>query len=280
MKPPLKGSELLWIWSGAPWIWASLPDDGSSAGQVHRFFRRHNWDGRGRAGHLLMAAVFVAGIPAVLGMIAVLTARHGERVRNEEGKGPARQAREQLLLWLTQGVLPLSYYLFELYRGTKRVGALDYVYRHETKSGLYPLLRARFASAETTLALQDKALFARHCQAHGVPVVPALFVVDRGVITRFDGAGSGLPHCDVFLKPLSGSGGKGAAVWSYVGEGRYRNAAVGIVDEARLLNDLLTLSRREAYVGRAYVANHPHLAEVSSGALCSIRVVSCLDEHN
>jgi hypothetical protein len=143
---------------------------------------------------------------------------------------------------------------------------------------VYPLLRARFASPETTLALQDKALFARRCRDHGVPAVAALFVVDGGVFTRSDDGNVGLPPRDLFLKPLTGSGGKGAAVWIHRDDGRYENATHGVLSEAELSGHLLALSRRQPYVGRAYVTNHPELAEVSSGALSSIRVVTCLDE--
>ena len=280
MKPPLTGSELLWIWSGAPWSWARLRDDASPSRQLHRFFHRYSWGQRGPIGHLLMAVGFLVGIPVVLGMIAMLAARHGHRVRREENKGIARQVREQLELWLKQGILPLSYYLFELYRDARPERALDYLYRHETKRGVYPVLRARFSSAETTMALQDKALFARRCDAHGVPAIAALFVVDRGTITRCDAGGEGLPAADFFLKPLSGSGGKGAAVWTYLADGRYQNADVGTVSATQLSDQLRTLSHRQPYVGRAYVTNHPELAAISSGALSSIRVVTCLDEYD
>jgi hypothetical protein len=280
MKGPIKGSDLLWIWSGAPWSWASIADDGSPAHDVHQFFRRYNWRQHGLVAHVFMGAVFVAGVPVVLGMIALLTALYGGRVRRQEHKGRARQAGEQIALWLTQGVLPLSYYIFELHRGATRLRALEYLYRQETKRGLYPVLRQRFASAETTEALRDKARFALRCLKHGVPAVAALFVVNSGEITRFDDGSAGLPRCDLFLKPLSGAGGRGAAVWNYLGDGLYQNADLGVLSARKLLDHLLAQSRHRAYVGRAYVTNHPHLAAVSSGALCTVRVVTCLDEHN
>ncbi len=230
-----------------------------------------------------MRVGFIVGTPAILAMIGVLTARQGRLVWAQERKGRARQVGEQLTLWLTQGVLPLSYYMFELYRDAARADALDYLYRHETKAGLYPILRQRFSSPETTAALQDKALFARRCAAHGAAAVPALFalfVVDQGVITRFDVGGPGLPRCDLFLKPLTGSGGRGAAVWSYLGGRSYRNVDSGVLSEAQLIDHLVSLSRTGAHVGRLRVANHPELAKVSSGAVCSVRVVTCLDEND
>lgn len=273
------GKELLWIISGAPWTWAYIRDDGSAAHDVHRSFRSHSWRSHGLLTHLLMAAGFVIGIPVVLGMIAVLTALHGRRVWEQVRKGRLRLAKEQLALWLTQGVLPVSYFIFELYRDDARAEALNYLYRHETKKGLYPIFRERFSSQETTAALRDKAQFARRCEEHGVAAVPALFVVVDGSITRFDGGGPGLPRCDLFLKPLSGAGGRGAVVWTYLGNQTYQNAEKGWVSEAQLIAHLQEQSQSDDFVGRLYVSNHPELAEVSSGALCSVRVVSCLDEQ-
>jgi hypothetical protein len=226
-----------------------------------------------------MGALFIMGMPVVLGVMAVLTARHGRRVWEQERKGRLRLLGEQLGLWLTRGVSPLSYYIFELYRNDARAEALSYFYRHETKTGLYPVLRERFSSKETTAALRDKALFARRCEEHGIAAVPALFVVADGAITRFDGGGPGLPRCDLFLKPLTGAGGRGAAVWSYLGDCSYRNAGDAVMSEAQLIANLQAQSRTGDFVGRLYVSNHPELAEVSSGALCSVRVVSCLDEQ-
>lgn len=273
-------SRILWILSGAPWIWGLIGDDGSPARSIHRSFQRYTWQRYGFLGRVLVCAGFVAGSPIVLCMIVGFTAIHASRVRRQEGKGALRQAGEQLALWLTGGVLPLSYYVFELYRGDARKAALEYLYRHETKRGIYAILRDKFSSAETTEALRSKAGFALRCKEHGVAAVPALFSVDKGWLTRFDTEEPGLPHCDLFLKPLSGSGGRGAAVWRYLKNGSYRNASTGVLNESDFMQYLVALSEREPYVGRLLVSNHPELAKLSPGALSSIRVVSCLDENN
>lgn len=275
----IEPSALLWIASGAPWRWARIRDDSSPAHYIHSRFQRYDQRRYGRLARVGMRAGFVAGMPIVLGLVALCTARNGARVRREGGKGVLRQAREQVALWLGQGVLPLSYYIFDLHRGAGPTTALDYLYRYETKHGIYPILRTTFSSAETTEALRNKALFARRCSEHGVPAISALFVVEAGRLTRLDADEPGLPQRDLFLKPLSGSGGRGAAVWTYAGEGRYRNATAGVKSEAELIAHLLTLSQEQgAYVGRLYVRNHRLLEEVSPGALSSVRVVTCLDE--
>lgn len=273
-------SEILWVLSGAPWLWGLIRDDGSSARDIHRTFQQYTWRQHGFIGRVLTCVGFVAGIPVVLGMVVGLTAIHGSRVRRSEGKGAFRQAGEQVALWLTKGVLPPSYYVFELYRGDTRFAALEYLYRHETKSGIYTILRETFSSAETTEALRSKAGFALRCKEHGVAAVPALFVIHQGRLTRFDTDGPGLPPRDLFLKPLSGSGGRDASAWRYLGDGSYRNADAGVLSEAQLIDHLEELSQREPFVGRLCVSNHPETADLSPGALSSVRVVSCLDEND
>lgn len=273
-------SELLWILSGAPLVWGLIRDDGMPARRIHRSFRRYTWQRHGAVGHVLLCAGFVAGMPSVLAIIFGCTALHAARIWRQQGKGPFRQAGEQLALWLTKGVLPFSYYVFELYRDDKRAAALEYLYRHEMKRGIYAVLRDAFSSAETTDALRSKAAFALRCKEHEVAAVPALFTIDKGWVTRFDANEPGLPHCSLFLKPLSGSGGRGAAVWHYLKNGTYRNADAGVMKESNLIQHLTALSEREPYVGRLYVVNHPDLARLSPGALSSIRVVTCLDENN
>ena len=272
--------ELLWILSGAPWLWTLMRNDGSPARYIHRSFCAYKWRQHSRLGGVLMGVVFIAGIPVVVGMIVYCTMVHGVRVHHEVGKNPLRQMGELVVLWLTKGLLPSHYYTFDLYRTGMRTRALDYLYRYETKQGVYLILREHFPANGTRNALSDKALFAQHCQEHGVAVVPALFTINRGKITRFDLEEPGLPPCDLFLKPLRGAGGRGAEVWTYLGDRSYRSASAGARSESELLVHLTNLSQSEPYVGRLLASNHPELAAVSSGALCTIRVLTCLNEND
>lgn len=270
-------SRLLWVISGAPWIWKRI-SDATPAGYLHRFYQRHQWRHGTRAGHVRTYAGFAAGIPIVLYLMMRCMRLRGAGVLRETGKGRMRQLREQLALWLGSGVLPLSYYVFELYDDASAANALNYLFRIETKRGIYAILRDEFSSAETTEALRDKAAFARRCEKHGVAAIPALFVAHRGEVQLVDHAAAGLPKRDLFLKPLSGSGGRGADVWLYEGEGRYRNRRMGVLEEKDLLNYLVALSKRKPYIGRPYERNHPRIADLSPGALSSVRIVTCLDE--
>jgi len=272
-------SQVMWIISGAFWSWRRLSANGSPAMDVHRSYRRHCWRRYGIAGRFVACVGFVAGIPIALALIFRYTRIRGDAVLRETGKGPIRQLREQLGLWLGQGVLPMSYYMFELYRGDRRATALEYLFRYETKRGVYAILRDAFSARETTDALRDKAEFALRCRRYGVAAIPALFSIRRGTVKRLDGSAAGLPRCDLFLKPLSGSGGRGAAVWLHVGNGTYWNQDASALTESELVDHLRALAEHEPYVGRPYVRNHPLIADLSPGALSSVRIITCLDEN-
>lgn len=272
--------ELFWIWSGGPWLWGTMRDDGSPAQYIHRSYCSYKWRQHSGLGYLLKGLVFIAGIPVVLGMIVYYTMVHGARGYQEAGRKPLRQMGDQVVLWLTKGILPFEYYTFDLYRAGMRTRAMDYLYRHETKRGVYLMLREHFSSNDTRKALSHKAYFVQHCQEHGLAVVPALFTINRGELTRLDLEEPGLPPCDLFLKPVRGAGGRGAEVWRYLGDRSYRSASAGRRSESELLLHLTELSLNKPYVGRLLVSNHPELAAVSSGALCTIRVLTCLDENN
>jgi hypothetical protein len=278
LRGAVRPNRLVRNLSGAAVLWARLADDGSPASFVHRTFQREIWRESGAGGKLLLGAGFAAWLPLTLALAAGCTRRLGPAVRAATGKGLARQAREQLALAFGSAVPPPWYYHFEFHDDAKRRAALRYLYRFETKVALYHFLRRQLSSAETTEALRDKAAFAQRCRAHGLPVVAALATADAGHIERLDGGGPGLPHGDLFLKPLRGAGGRGAERWLWRGDGTYEGAAGAVRSEAELAAHLEELSRAEPQVVRAYARNHPALRDLSPSALSTVRVLSCLDE--
>ncbi len=265
--------------TGAAVTWAFLPDEGTPAAFVHETFRRETWSEGGFWGGVVWCAGFVLWPAYMLVSTVAYTGRLGLSVRRRTGKGLLRQAGEQLSLGLTRSIPPRWYYLFEFHDDRKRAVALDYLYRLETKSGIYELLRKYLSSPETTEALRSKAGFALHCLAHDVPAVVALAKVERGTVTRFDGVADGLPRRHLFVKPMDGAGGRGASVWKMQPNGTYRSADGTVLDETQLIDHLRALSQKQSYVIRSYVANRRDLADLSPGALSTVRVLTCLDEH-
>jgi hypothetical protein len=200
-------------------------------------------------------------------------------VHRDAGIGIARQIAQQLWLALRYAIAPPWYYVFELHDQVRRRRALEYLYRFETKAALYDLLRRYLSSPATAEALSNKATFALHCERRNVSAISALATVDGDVLTRLDGGTDGLPRRDLFIKPIRGAGGRGAERWLYRKDGRYLGHDGQELAEEELLEHLRQLGRTEPHVIRAFVRNHREVAELSPGALSTVRVVTCRNEE-
>lgn len=260
--------------SGAPLIWATMSEDGTAATTIHRLFSKQCWSEDGVAGGAILVAGTVLMVPALLTAATVYTARCGARVRHEDGKSLSRQWLEQVTLGLRLAVPPPWYYIFEFYRPKHYQRAGEYLYRSETKSGIYDMLRRRRDCHESTEALRDKASFGVRCREHGLPVVDTLATARDGMIDGLDE----LPAADLFFKPIKGAGGRGASRWIFIGDNRYRSSDGQIVTRDALQTHLRELSRDERYLVRRYVVGESSLADLTPGALSTVRVVTCLDE--
>jgi hypothetical protein len=273
-----KPNTLIKALSGAAVLWAFLPSSDTSAARIHEAFRSQVWKETGWPGRLVLAVGFLFWLPVALFLVASCTRQCGARVRRDHGVSIPRQVAGQLGLVMRYAIPPRWYYVFELHDAERRHRALEYLYRFETKSALYDLLRRYLSSAETSGALSDKAAFALRCRDHGVEAVAALGTVDACGVLRLDGWTDELPPRDLFFKPLRGAGGRGAARWLYRGEGWYVDRAGRPITQAELLRHLLALGAREPHVVRAFVRNHHEVAELSPGALSTVRILTCIDE--
>lgn len=275
----VKPNTLVKALSGAAILWTFLGDDGSIAAAIHRAFYRSAWEEVGPGERFILVFGFLLWLPVTPLLSFLCTRRCGPRVRRDTGKSLLRQVREQLALAGRRAIPPPWYYMFELYEDTHRARCLEYLYRFETKAALYDIMREHLTESGTSTALSDKAAFAERCRSHNLPAVPALARARDGRITRLDGGTTGLPHCDLFFKPLRGAGGRGASGWCWNGDGTYRGGAGMQLDEAALAAWLEDLSCGEEYVVRARVSNHPDLADLAGTALSTVRVLTCLDEN-
>lgn len=273
----MRPNDAVRVLSGAPLVWRFLKDDGSPALTIHRTFCRQCWVEDGYRGAFLMMGGALLMLPTLAVVAGLYTWRCGKRVKREVGKGFLRQMREQLTIGCRLAVPPPWYYMFELYRDDHRRRAIEYLYRTEMKRGMYNMLRKRRSSQASTNALRDKALFATRCADAGVAVVDAMATVTGGRIECKDGS-SELPRCDLFFKPISGAGGRGASRWVYEGDDQYRSSEGNRVSVTELEAHVRELSLEQRYVVRRYVRNHPEIAELSPGVLSTVRVVTCLDE--
>lgn len=266
--------------TGSAVVWAFLPQDDSPASRLHHAFQREAWRDRDARGRAVLCLGFLLWAPLMLGMTVYFGLKLGGRVRRATGKGRPRQLVEQATLAFARAIPPYWYYLFEFHDDEKRKRALEYLYRAETKNGIYVFLRKYLSSDETTRALANKAGFAVRCKEHGVPAVEALATVRKGQLERLDGGeASELPRCDLFLKPLGGSGGVGAERWALREGAEWESHGGQVFDESALMGHLRELSLEVSYVIRRNVSNHPELQCLSPGALSTVRVLTCLDEQ-
>jgi hypothetical protein len=201
--------------------------------------------------------------------------RNGAIIARRSGKSPLRQLKEQLAAYFGAGILPPWYYIFELHEAGR--SGRDYLNRFETKGGIYPLLRDRFAYRSP---LNDKLEFTRHCAEHQIPTIPVIAVARNGEIHWRD-AGE-LPDADLFVKRVTGRGGTDAERWDNTGGGRYRSvgAPPRELTAAQLLDHLRGMSLSQPQLVQPRLVNCAELTDINNGALSTVRIVTCLDEQN
>ena len=205
------------------------------------------------------------------------TRKNGAEIAHRFGRSRVRQCVDQLRIALTSGLPPPWYYVFELYRPGEIGRARAYLTRGETKHGTNRLLaKARGSSSP----MVDKEAFAHFCEERQLKTLPVLFSVHDGELKGIVSAHSALPKTDLFVKPVSGCGGKGAERWDYGGRGIYRTPGCRALSGSELCARLRDMSRRQPYLVQKRVRNHPAIRDLSNGALSTIRIITCLDERN
>jgi hypothetical protein len=230
-------------------------------------FVRRYWRPRDAGEWLeLIAGLVTWPVALVLGCFW-FTLRNGAIIRRRTGRGITAQVADQFRFYFSAGVLAPWYYIFSLHDdGSER--ARTYIYRYETKPILFPLLKGRKGSP-----LQDKTRFAEYCAAHGIHCVQT--------VAQLDGRNPphALPDHDLFVKPTRERGGTGAERWDLVSPGFFAAPDGEHLTRDALLAKLVERSRHGPLMIQQRLKPHPDIAGITTGALPTIRVVTCLDEH-
>ena len=255
-----------------------LADRGSPAGRVHRLCNKALWP----AGDVVLTARNLGTIalwPIIASARAVRAAsKYGPAVQRITGKSPSRQFLEQVSMAVRYRIPPFYYYTYEFYRPGQPRLAPHYLMRYETKEIAYRLLYPAATSDFEPAPLKDKMAFARHCRANGVRHVDVFMLFENG--ERVDAADliNRLPEADLFVKRVLGKGGKGCELWRHAGGGVYRSSRGEERDAGSLAAHVAQLSLDEPYVIQQAVRNHRELLDLSAGALCTVRMLSCRNE--
>jgi len=233
---------------------------------VYKFWRPAN------AGEWLdIVVAFLIWPFGILACACWYTWKNGGIVAERSGRSRTLQFVEQLKLSVTTGLLPPWYYIFELHRPGELGRAPAFLTRGETKHGAYLLLAEARGSSSP---LGDKEEFARFCGARQLPSLPVLTSIRDGRMRR-----DTLPPVDLFVKPVRGRGGKGAERWDHTGGYRYRHPNGQTLSASQLAERLRGMSRVQPYLVQERARNHPSIADLSNGALNTVRMISCLSEQ-
>lgn len=217
--------------------------------------------------------------PLIAAILATqLTYCLGPRVRRVAGIGRLRQWAGQMQIALRWLMWPQHYYMFELYRPGQLARAQDYLLRAQTKEGVYPLFKNKTLSGYLDHPFKDKAAFATLCQQRQLAVAPTLLTGEADGRITWPGGVTDLPPADLFLKPRTGQGGRGTERWRFQ-EGAWHRGDQKR-DQAGMVARCSDLSRRQPMLMQPCLVNHSDLADLTIGALATVRLVTVQDMNN
>jgi hypothetical protein len=273
-KVAQRGEWLVYRIAGLPIALAALLSEAreTPGDLLRRSYASFYWHPSDAADVLEMAAALVLWPICLLVAAVWFTLRNGARIARRCGKPLLRQFAEELRAYFTAGILPPWYYIFQLHDAGGLRRARRFLQRCETKRGVFRMLTDRGRKASP---LQDKPAFAEHCRCHGLPVPATCTVLGRARAEL----PCELPRDDLFVKPATGRGGKGAERWDHCGDGRYRGPSGQVLTGSALLVRLRRRAGVQRWLIQPRLRVHRSIADLSNGALCTIRALTCLDER-
>jgi hypothetical protein len=240
---------------------------------LHRFYAFRYWRlPWGPLKALIAAAVWPLALAAA---IIIFTRRNGKAIAARSGVSTAAQVRGQIGMAARHAIAPFWYYMFELYLPERQRQASLYLTAHETIGPAYSVMQPPPGAD----GMDDKIWFAEHCHEMGVRAVPVLMHFSKGTAQPLKGGSPVLPEADLFVKPRSGSGGHRMERWDFIGGGHYRNAHGAVLSRAELMEKLARQSLKDDFLVQPRLANHPALDDISNGALATVRLLTCRNEH-
>jgi hypothetical protein len=239
---------------------------------VHRLsLELERSDAVGRTGHaILLGRALLWPLVSLLHALRMLGS-HGGHVERTHGVGRLRQLVQMVACANLHNIDPESYYAYQLFRDGRRRWAGQILQPFEADRVGQEALR-RVPVNE----IDPKIPFYRRCRRLGLPTAPVTATFLHGEPGEWlEGEKGHLPPVDLLLKPCDGASGLGVEAWRRdAGAAIWRRRGVEL-SEADLLDRCRTLSMQEPYLVQPRLENHPALAALSSGALCTVRTVTC-----
>jgi len=240
--------------------------------RLHRWYRRTRWWEADTPAKRWRHVRWLAKTPLRAAREAIFATRdYGHALREERGIPLIVQAATQWMLRMRFGLPPDCYYLLELHRPERRRVAGEWCSLQECIALFVHM--DRLTAGDDLPAITDKRVFLERCVARGLPVVPVLAEAADGDVTPRAWSGAGpLPQRDLFTKPVDLWSGRGACAWTHVAADRWLGSDGRTLDQEGLLGWLREVSKERPHVLQERIANHPDLAPLSRGGLCTVRV--------
>jgi hypothetical protein len=252
--------------------------EGSAVSRLRRAYRLA-WQRRFGPRDFLRTAIGWLLWPLISLVLAVReVVRFGGPVARAGGPGIMRQILHQTWISVAYRLVPRYYYVFELHRPELRRRAAEYLTRAETKSGVYRALKLR-GDRSSIVRINDKLTFASFFGRNGLRVAPVFAAFRAGLRVGNVGDGSLPEDRDLFVKKIEGRGGIGAELWLAQPHGRYRNTKGEETTAEDLVSRVLGYSKQADYLIQARLVNHPELADLTPGALSTVRLLTILNEQ-
>jgi hypothetical protein len=227
---------------------------------VRRYYGRDHHPVRRKLAQVL---VTITWLPSVLHSLWQL--------RNWFGPWEAVLARVPGALWvaLRHNILPIEYYMYQLWQPDRRTNIDNYVYANESPR-LFKLLN-RQSQVDPIL---DKLAFYELCKTHGIPSPEVLAVFPpTGQLVDFPSGQP--PQHDLFVKARAGTGGQGAERfrWDRVLFQSNRGRRLSSEDLGGYLANRAHTENLTLLVQPA-LSNHPDIRSGLNETLATARVVT------
>lgn len=248
----------------------------NSVAAIRLAYTRRFWRPQTTLEALDLALALVLWPIVLLALSCLFLWKTGGAAALRSGRPLHFQLLDHLWLYVTAGILPPMYYVYELHQRPLLRHARSFLLRGETKGGIFHILNREQRRAGSIVS--DKAAFAAHFREHGIPTVATLAVFRSGRMAS--GRAPDDFRIDLFVKPVVGKGGRGGQRWDYLGSDRYRSARGLLLCLRQLFERWCRKSVRTPLLVQPRVLNHPTLQPLNNGALSTVRVLTCLDERN
>lgn len=196
--------------------------------------------------------------------------RYGTSIQQQTGRPIWKQFCEQWMLACWSGVPPHAYYNYALFRPERRGSAHNYVH-----NPVMTALAYGFRPEAEYTDLHDKVRFEALCRKHSLPTIPIFSFFEGGRVVggEVDSADH-LPEADLFAKPTDACIGRGVLAWSFESSNRYRSSDGTVCTGQDIFRTLAEASRERPYLLQPRIVNHPDLMHLTSGGLCTMRVIT------